>query len=143
MYGGRPVPGYTYGLSRTRSVHVSFRQRSRNRATGRRVLASEEGLPRVVDDGPDVHTPLPLKTPEDRIMNKSLVLASLVAAVALAACGKKPEPTPAPAPAAAPAPAPVADAAASAASAVAGAASAVQGAAVTGAAAAAASAVGK
>ena len=42
-----------------------------------------------------------------RIMNKSLVLATLVAAFALAACGKKEEaPAPAPAPAAAPAPAP-------------------------------------
>jgi hypothetical protein len=40
-----------------------------------------------------------------RIMNKSLVLATLVAAFALAACGKK-EAAPAPAPAAAPAPAP-------------------------------------
>ncbi len=40
-------------------------------------------------------------------MNKSLVLASLVAAVALAACGKKEE-APAPAPMAAPAPAPMA-----------------------------------
>lgn len=40
-------------------------------------------------------------------MNKSLLLASLVAAVALSACGKKEEaPAPAPAPAAAPAPAP-------------------------------------
>jgi hypothetical protein len=49
-------------------------------------------------------------------MNKSLVLASLVAAVALAACGKKEEAAPAPAPMAAPAPAPMAapaDAAAS------------------------------
>ena len=42
-------------------------------------------------------------------MNKSLVMASLIAAVALAACGKKEEaPAPAPAPAAAPAPAPMA-----------------------------------
>lgn len=41
------------------------------------------------------------------IMNKSFVLASLVAAFALAACGKKEEaPAPAPAPVAAPAPAP-------------------------------------
>jgi hypothetical protein len=60
-------------------------------------------------------------------MNKSLLLASLVAAVALTACGKKEEaPAPAPAPAAAPAPAPapapVAEAASAAASAVAGAA---------------------
>lgn len=38
-------------------------------------------------------------------MNKSLLVASLVAAVALSACGKKEE-APAPAPAAAPAPAP-------------------------------------
>ena len=72
-------------------------------------------------------------------MNKSLLLASLVAAVALAACGKKEEaPAPAPAPAAAPAPmpAPVAEAASAAASAVAGAAdaaaSAVAGAATLG-----------
>ena len=48
-------------------------------------------------------------------MNKSLVLASLVAAVALSACGKKEAPPPAPAPAAAPAPAPEASAAAPAA----------------------------
>jgi hypothetical protein len=40
-------------------------------------------------------------------MNKSLLLASLIAAAALTACGKKEEaPAPAPAPAAAPAPAP-------------------------------------
>jgi len=41
-------------------------------------------------------------------MNKSLVLAALIAAAALAACGKKEEsaPAPAPAPVAAPAPAP-------------------------------------
>jgi hypothetical protein len=47
----------------------------------------------------------PLK---DFQMNKMLVLATLVAAVSLAACGKKEEPAPAPAPApvAAPAPAP-------------------------------------
>jgi predicted small lipoprotein YifL len=45
-------------------------------------------------------------------MKKSLLLASLVAAVALAACGKKPEEAPAAAPAA-PAAAPMADAAAS------------------------------
>lgn len=54
-------------------------------------------------------------------MNKSLLLASLVAAVALTACGKKEE-APAPAPAAMPAP--VAAAASEAASAVAGAATA-------------------
>ena len=48
-------------------------------------------------------------------MNKSLLMASLIAAFALAACGKKEE-APAPAPAAAPAPAPMAsEAAASAA----------------------------
>lgn len=62
-------------------------------------------------------------------MNKSLVLASLVAAFALTACGKKEAaPVVAPAPAAAPMAAPVADAASAvafAASAVAGAASAV------------------
>ncbi|GMV47357.1 MAG: hypothetical protein AMXMBFR66_27550 [Pseudomonadota bacterium] len=57
-------------------------------------------------------------------MNKSLVLASLVAAVALAACGKKEEPAPAPAPAAAPAPAPAAAPASEAASAAGDAASA-------------------
>ena len=34
-------------------------------------------------------------------MNKSLVLAALIAAASLAACGKKEEPAPAPAPAAA------------------------------------------
>jgi hypothetical protein len=63
-------------------------------------------------------------------MNKSLVLASLVAAVALAACGKKEEaPAPVAAPVAAPAAAAVADAAASAASAVADTASAAMGAA--------------
>ena len=39
-------------------------------------------------------------------MNKSLVLAALIAAAALAACGKKEEPAPAPAPAPAAAPAP-------------------------------------
>jgi hypothetical protein len=45
--------------------------------------------------------------PVSRIyMKKSLLLASLVAAAALAACGKKPEPAPAPAPAPAAAPAP-------------------------------------
>jgi len=76
-------------------------------------------------------------TPEDTHMNKSLVLAALVASVALAACGKKEV---APAPVVAPAPAPVVDAAASAAnmaasasdmaaSAAVGAASAMQGAA--------------
>ncbi|MES2424687.1 MAG: hypothetical protein V4562_09670 [Pseudomonadota bacterium] len=49
-------------------------------------------------------------------MNKLLVLATLVGAVALSACGKKAEaPAPAPAPVAAPAPAP-ADAASMAAS---------------------------
>lgn len=37
-------------------------------------------------------------------MNKSLVLASLVASLALAACGKKEEPAAPPAPMAAPAP---------------------------------------
>ncbi len=43
------------------------------------------------------------------LMNKSFVLASLVAAVALAACGKKEEaPAAEPAPVAAPAPAPMA-----------------------------------
>lgn len=73
---------------------------------------------------------------EDTEMNKSLLLASLVAAVALSACGKKEEPAaPAPAPAPAAAPAPVAAAASAAASAVAGAAdaaaSAVAGAAAT------------
>ena len=49
-------------------------------------------------------------------MKKSLLSASLVATVALAACGKKPEPAPAPAPApaAAPAPAPAASDAGSA-----------------------------
>ena len=36
-------------------------------------------------------------------MNKSLLLAALIAAASLAACGKKEEPAPAPAPAAAPA----------------------------------------
>jgi hypothetical protein len=58
------------------------------------------------------------KEPE---MKKSLVLATLVAAAALSACGKKeePAPAPAPAPAAAPAPAPAASAAADAASAAA------------------------
>lgn len=54
-------------------------------------------------------------------MNKSLVLAAIVAAAALAACGKTeapaPAPTPAPAAAVTPAPAPAADAHASAASA--------------------------
>ena len=45
-------------------------------------------------------------------MNKSLLLAALVASVAVAACGKKEAPpAPAPAPAAAPAPAPAAAAA--------------------------------
>ena len=44
-------------------------------------------------------------------MNKSLVLAAIVAAFTLAACGKKEAaPAPAPAPVAAPAPAPAADA---------------------------------
>ena len=47
-------------------------------------------------------------------MNKTLVIASLIAAAALAACGKKEEPAPAPAPAPveapAPAPAPAAEA---------------------------------
>jgi hypothetical protein len=51
-------------------------------------------------------------------MNKSIVLASLVAAFALTACGKKEEaPAPAPVVAPEPAPAPAADMAASAASA--------------------------
>jgi len=79
-------------------------------------------------------------------MNKSLVLASLVAAVALAACGKKEEaPAAAPAPAVAAPAAAVADAAASAASAVADTASAAMGAAnaVAAAASAAASAATK
>ena len=40
-------------------------------------------------------------------MNKSFVIASLIAAAALAACGKKEEPAPAPAPAPVEAPAPV------------------------------------
>jgi hypothetical protein len=65
---------------------------------------------------------------KDYLMKKTLILASLMAAVALAACGKKPEvAAPAPAPVAAPAPAtpaPVAEAAAGAASAAAGAATA-------------------
>lgn len=43
------------------------------------------------------------------MMNKALLMASLVAAVALAACGKKEEPAAAPAPMAAPAPAPMAE----------------------------------
>lgn len=48
-------------------------------------------------------------------MKKTVALAALFAAVALSACGKKPEaPAPAPAPAAAPAPAPAADASAAA-----------------------------
>ena len=52
-------------------------------------------------------------------MNKSLVLIAVIAAAALAACGKKEEaPAPAPAPVAAPAPAPAASEAAPAASAV-------------------------
>ena len=55
-------------------------------------------------------------SPEDTQMNKSLVLATLVAAFALAACGKKaevaaPAPAVAPAPVVAPAAAPMADAA--------------------------------
>ena len=37
-------------------------------------------------------------------MTKSLLLATILAAAALTACGKKEEPAPAPAPAAAPAP---------------------------------------
>jgi hypothetical protein len=51
--------------------------------------------------------PEPIHLRKLLIMNKSLVLAALVATFALAACGKKEEaPAPAPAPAAAPAPAP-------------------------------------
>jgi hypothetical protein len=43
-------------------------------------------------------------------MTKSLLIASLIATLGLAACGKKEEmPAPAPAPAAAPAPAPAAE----------------------------------
>ena len=42
---------------------------------------------------------------KDFQMNKTLVLATLMAAVALAACGKKEEAAPAPAPVVAPAPA--------------------------------------
>jgi len=57
-------------------------------------------------------------------MNKSLVIASLIAAAALAACGKKEEPAPAPAPAPAAAPAAPAAPAVEAASAAAEAASA-------------------
>jgi hypothetical protein len=63
-------------------------------------------------------------------MNKSLLLATLISAAALTACGKKEEaPAPAPAPVAAPAPAPAPEAAASAAPAADAAASAAAGAA--------------
>ena len=58
-------------------------------------------------DSKEIQSVAFLTTTEDHPeMNKSLVLATLLAAVALAACGKKEEaPAPAPAPAAAPAPA--------------------------------------
>ncbi|GAB3191459.1 hypothetical protein GCM10027292_29680 [Hydrogenophaga aquatica] len=65
---------------------------------------------------------VPYTYPSFAQMNKSLVIAALMAAVALAACGKKEEAAPAPAPAVeapAPAAAPAADAAAPAADAAA------------------------
>src|SRR5687767_13338711 len=66
-------------------------------------------------DGYRIHFRL---TQGTMLMNKSLLLASLVAAVALAACGKKEEvPAAPPATSPAPAPAPVSDAASAAASA--------------------------
>jgi hypothetical protein len=69
-----------------------------------------------------------LRTP----MNKSILIAALIAAASLTACGKKEEAAPAPAPAAAPAPAPMAAASAAPASAPAdAAASAAAGAAAT------------
>jgi len=127
-----PRPGYNQrlGSEEARGISVKFRPGippiRMSSLTGFAQFSVWGFMLRALADRkvPAINFPRPTtpRTP----MNKSLLLASLVAAVALSACGKKEEaPAPAPAPAAAPAPAPapaVAEAASAAASAVAGAA---------------------